>query len=161
MTKYLKSESGNLFRLDVDGMEDIFTYLLKYSHENDFNVAPILKEINDHVNKQKKIHKTFRNQNDEIILRNYKTDGSLANELIKNGYVVRFSRQRRSCSVYIKNDDMELIRISDHFIPQYIDNKGLMTKRFDEQVIFPNRLVNYRELEKYKIFINRGDYELD
>lgn len=159
---YLKNKDKEVFPVTEEGMENILFFLLNYSQKNDYNTFNIIKEVNDNVMKGEEISKEFvNNKNGETILELGKVKGSLTNELAKNGYISNFSRNKRSISIYVKNDDFKLIRISDHAITKKVNNKGITNNRFDGQVIFNDNLVKSEDLKKHKINISDGVYYLE
>lgn len=162
MVKYLVNRKGASFRADEDNMQYIIEYLLKYNKENDYNSFWIMKEINDYINKGKDLRNEYWNENKkELIFKVRNTKGKLTNELAKKGYVVNFSSKKRSFSIYVKNDNFDLIRISNHPIARVVYKRGIGKNRFEKQVISKNSLISSKELSKSNIIIDNGIYELD
>lgn len=158
---YLENAKGEVFPVNEEGMENILFFLLDYSHKNKYNTMNIVKEVNDNIMKNENISKEFINKNtNEVILKLGKVKGDLVNELSKNGYIVNFSRNKISVSIYVKNDDLKLVRISDHNINKKVKKKGIISNRFDYQVKADNRLVSDKDLSKAGINISEGIYYL-
>ncbi|QPI17024.1 hypothetical protein [Staphylococcus phage vB_StaM_SA1] len=158
---YLENGKGEVFPVNEEGMENILFFLLDYSHKNKYNTMNIVKEVNDNIMKNENISKKFINKNtNEVILKLGKVKGDLVNELAKNGYIVNFSRNKISVSIYVKNDDMKLVRISDHNINKKVKKKGIISNRFDYQVKADNRLVSDKDLREVGINISEGIYYL-
>ncbi|BDE75787.1 hypothetical protein [Staphylococcus phage S6] len=159
---YLKNEKGEVFPVNEEGMENIIFFLLDYSQKNDYNTMNLIKEINDHVMKGENISNKFINEKTkETILTLGKVKGNLTNELARSGYIVNFSRNKISLSIYVKNNSFKLVRISDHNINKKINKKGVISNRFDGQLVCKNNLVKSSDLKKHGIDINEGIYYLE
>src|SRR5699024_226173 len=159
---YLKNEKEEVFPVNEEGMENIIFFLLDYSQKNDYNTMNIIKEINDHVMKGESINNKFINEKTkETILTLGKVKGNLTNELARSGYIVNFSRNKISLSIYVKNNNFKLVRISDHNINKKVNKKGVISNRFDYQVKADNKLVRNKDLKKYGIDVSEGIYYLD
>lgn len=160
--KYLENKNKEVFPVTEEGIEDLLFFLLDYSQKNNFNTMPIVKEINDHVMLGEDIKKKFINsKTNESILELGNVKGSLTNELVRSGYITNFSGNKRSISIYVKNNNFKFIRISDHAIAKKVNNKGIITNRFDGQLVCKNNLVKSSDLKKHGIDINEGIYYLE
>lgn len=161
---YATTKDGGLFPIEKnDKLYDLIKFIFDYSNENKYNMFGVLKEISSLINNRdfKLEGKSYYNKfNNEFIMSIDTTKDSIVDILVKNGYIVTFSKLRKSKSIYVRNDEFKLIRISDHNLSNYENNDGIIHERFHKQIVSTSGIIDSTKLDPLGIKIPEGFYHL-
>lgn len=142
------------FPLDSLGCVSVIKYIKKLSHYYDINLDHIIDLVKKFVQRG---HRMMLYDKDFYVFELYrplfkvkKFDYYITEEFERNGYFIKYSRQKKSPSIYITNDNLERVRISDHYTHKYYKNR-LISKKWSVNLHKRNRLFTKEELAEVGI----------